>query len=82
MAPPHNAALRFPLRGGGIWILEPAQLVEWQAQFPGVDVRADVLHAQAWLIANPTRRKTATGMPKFFTGWFGRTRSRQVKPAR
>ena len=30
----------------------------------------------AWLIANPTRRKTFNGMPRFVNGWLAREQNR------
>ena len=60
---------------------EPFDVLEdqagvWQGQFPGVDVGAELLKIQAWLDANPTRRKTHRGMSRFVVGWLSRQQDR------
>ncbi len=48
----------------------------WQQAFPGVDVRAALLRARAWVDADPKRRKTARGMKRYLTTWLGRDQDR------
>ena len=48
----------------------------WQQAFPGVDVRAALLRARAWVDADPKRRKTARGMKRYLTAWLGRDQDR------
>ena len=48
----------------------------WQQAFPGVDVRAALLRARAWVNADPKRRKTARGMKRYLTAWLGRDQDR------
>jgi hypothetical protein len=50
------------------------------AAFPGVDVPAEYLKADSWLAANPTKRKTPRGMPKFLNGWMERAQNRGGAP--
>jgi hypothetical protein len=40
--------------------------------FPHVDILAEARKARAWLSANPTKCKTAKGMPAFLYGWVAR----------
>lgn len=63
--------------GGTEWRLRLAQVAEWQALFPGLDVAQECRHALAWIRASPERRKTTRGMPKFLTGWFTRSVDRR-----
>jgi hypothetical protein len=53
------------------WVLTKAQMDEWAAVYR-VDVLAEVGKAFAWCCANPDRRKTAKGMPKFLVAWLNR----------
>lgn len=66
--------LDFPTVGmnGTSWSLTSLHVSEWSAAFPSIDILAEAKKALAWLHANPGRRKTSKGMPKFFVGWFSR----------
>lgn len=57
---------------GPSWRLRRVQVDEWRATYPGVDVLAECRRALAWVKANPGRRKTAKGMPKFLVSWLSR----------
>lgn len=59
-------------QGGTVWRLRRAQVDEWQAAFPNLDVLAECRKALAWINANPGRRKTVRGMPKFLVSWLSR----------
>lgn len=54
------------------WTL-PDSLVEQLAKaFLGVDVPAQCRAAHMWALANPAKRKTASGMPEFLRRWMVR----------
>jgi hypothetical protein len=57
---------------GPVYRLSEAQVAEWAGLFPTIDVRQEARGAMAWLLANPGRRKTVGGMPKFLVGWLTR----------
>ncbi len=61
---------------GAIFRLSEAQVAEWAALFPALDVRQEMRNALAWVLANPGRRKTARGMPKFLVSWLTRSNDR------
>lgn len=69
------ALLVFPTvgTGGTHWPLSAQQVNEWRDLFPGLDVLAEAKKALAWVKANPGKRKTAKGMPKFLVSWLTRT---------
>jgi hypothetical protein len=81
--------LEFPTvgPGGSAWRLRRVQVDEWQTAFPNLDVLAECRKALVWVAANPGRRKTGRGMPKFLVGWCsravdsGRVNSAVGKPA-
>jgi len=65
--------MTFPCRGRtDTWLLTEAQVAEWQATFKGVDVVDECSRALAWLRANPSKQKTARGMPRFLVAWLNR----------
>ncbi len=72
------AVLVFPTVGtdGTGWGLSEAQIAEWVALFPTIDVLGEARKALAWVLANPGHRKTARGMPRFLVGWLSRTTNR------
>lgn len=57
------------------WPLTAAQVAEWRAIYPGIDVLAECRKALAWSHANPTRRKTLKGMPAFLVNWLNRAQN-------
>lgn len=46
-----------------------SQIDQWIKLFPGVDVMQELRNMKAWCLANPTRRKTKSGILKFITSW-------------
>ncbi len=62
-------------KGPKEWSLTEAKVAEYQESFPGVDVLAECRKARQWIIDNPTKRKTARGMPAFLTRWLGRVQN-------
>lgn len=71
-----EAVLVFPTVGTrSSWPLTQAQLDEWAALFPGVQPLDEARHALAWIKANPSRRKTFDGMPRFFVHWLGKAQN-------
>jgi hypothetical protein len=52
-----------------------AYIAEMQALYPGVDVERETLQAKAWLINNPIRQKTHTGMTRFLGNWYGKSQN-------
>lgn len=75
--PPSAASepvMAFPCVGKQqLWKLEQSQVSEWVGLFPNLDVQAECAKALAWLLANPGRRKTHAGMPRFLVNWLTRS---------
>lgn len=67
--------IEIPSLQGDIAILETA-VEEWEKLFPAVDVQQTLREIRAWCLANPTRRKTAKGVPRFVTAWFTKEQNR------
>jgi hypothetical protein len=67
-------ALTLPCVGKGLkdYPVTEAQLAEWRAAYPGVDVAGELRRARAWLVANKTKRKTYRGVPAFLVRWLGK----------
>jgi len=72
------AILVFPTVGKGPkqFGLTRSMVDAWSDVWPGIDVLAEAKKALAWVNANPTKRKTASGMPAFLTRWCNRAQDR------
>lgn len=56
----------------GEYPVQEDQVEEWEKLYPAVDVRQELRNMRGWLMANPTRRKTKTGINRFVVGWLAR----------
>lgn len=67
----------FPCVGKGpnSWGLSESKLAEYRETFPGVDVLSECRKALQWCVDNPSRRKTARGMPAFLNRWLERAQN-------
>lgn len=66
---------RFNTTGETFRITED-MLPDWEAAYPAVDVRQEILKAKTWLQDNPTKRKTVGGMRRFLGSWLSRQQDR------
>lgn len=64
-----EAAALIPLEDGSDHPVTEAEIAEWRAAYPRIDVLAEVRKARAWCIANPSKRKTARGVARFLNTW-------------
>lgn len=64
-----------PLPGTGEYPVSPQLVNELQRAYPGVDIRAELGKARAWCVTNPTKRKTARGVPRFLNAWMERAQN-------
>lgn len=63
--------LAIPLADGSEYAVTDAEVAELRAAFPRVDVVGEIRKARAWALANPPKRKTRRGTPKFLNSWMG-----------
>ncbi len=68
-----NVFLLIPLipRDGEYQVSEK-QVLGWQEDYPGVDVRQELVKIKNWNIANPKKRKTRAGILKHVVSWLGK----------
>lgn len=55
-----------------MWGLPQSLMDKFQEAYPDLNVLAECRKADAWLVANPTKRKTARGMSAFLNRWLAR----------
>lgn len=64
------------LNTGEVFDVRESQCAEWGRLFPAVDVPQELRGMEAWLKANPARRKTRTGILGFATSWLSKAQNR------
>lgn len=75
--PPTPPVILIPLipRDGEYGVTQQ-QIHEWAETYPAVDVIQTLREMRAWCVANPVRRKTRTGAPKFINAWLCREQNK------
>lgn len=61
-----------PLTGKATFELRQSQTDKWAVLYPAVDLSVEVNKMIGWLDANPTKRKTKTGITKFMNSWLSK----------
>jgi hypothetical protein len=59
----------FLLKDKSEYFILKSDVENYKDKFPAVDVEQEFQNMGAWLIANPAKRKTKSGTPKFITSW-------------
>jgi len=63
------------LNNGENWEPEEGDIIQWQRAYQAVNVHKELLAMESWLDANPTRRKTKTGIKRFVNSWLSRAQN-------
>ena len=67
-------------KAGENWEPAPEDIQKWKAAYPKIDVQIELLAAACWLDANPAKRKTLVGMPRFCVAWLKRAQDSGGSP--
>lgn len=51
------------------------KIKEWQAVYPAVDVKQTIFRIRSWVVNNPNKRKTFSGIYKFIDHWLAKEQS-------
>lgn len=70
--PDEPPLLTIQLNDGSEHPITKAQADEFAGLYPAVDVPQALRSIKAWVMANPTRRKTKGGVMRFVNGWLAR----------
>lgn len=74
-APQEPVVITMPLNSGEHQVTE-SFAAQMQALYPAVDVAQELRTMTGWLIANPTKRKTRTGINRFINAWLSKCQDR------
>lgn len=77
-SPPQHV-IQLPLNTGDEFGVEEKLADEWKKLYPNVDVAQELREMRAWLITNPTRRKTKRGILRFCNSWLAGAQDRAPK---
>lgn len=64
--------ITLPLNDKSEYPVNEGAVQEWAELYPAVDVIQQLRSMKGWLNANPTRRKTKSGIEKFINGWLAK----------
>lgn len=65
-----------PLNDGAEYPVSQEQCHEWAGLYPAVDVIQQLRQMRAWLIANPRKKKTKSGINRFIVTWLSKEQDR------
>lgn len=60
------------LNDGTAFPITQPMVDKWKELYPAVDIMQELRKMSGWLDANPTRRKTRTGVLRFVTAWLAK----------
>lgn len=76
LVPAEPALLTIELNDGSEFPITKTQADEFAGLYPAVDVPQALRSIKAWVIANPTKRKTRAGVMRFVNSWLAREQDR------
>lgn len=68
--------ITMPLNTGSEFPISEEQVSEWQTLYPASDVRQELRGYRGWAVADPTRRKTRTGILKSVNAWLAKSHNK------
>ena len=61
---------------GNMYGVTDRQIARWAELYPAVDIMQELRRMCGWLEANPTRRKTSRGIPRFINTWLSKAQDK------
>lgn len=81
-APAEPAVYTLPCIKNEVYPIVQSQIDRWAEAYPNVDIDLAIKQMIAWLDANPKKRKTRAGSPRFVNIWLGREQDSGKTPRR
>jgi hypothetical protein len=70
--PAEDGTLLLPLKGGASYPVRPEELEQWGRLYPEAELLQEFRSMRGWLLSNPARRKTRSGIARFISNWLQR----------
>ena len=67
-----NILITLPLKDGSEFAVTDEFAKEMDELYPGIDTMLAFRNMKGWLIGNPSKKKTKTGIKRFITNWLSR----------
>lgn len=71
-----NSVISLQLNTGEEYLIYEKQVKQWEEIYPSVNVINQLRAMKGWCIANPTKRKTKTGINRFINNWLSKEQNR------
>lgn len=68
--------ITIPLNDGTEHGVTEEEIEEYKKLYPAVDVMQELRNMRGWCLANPTRKKTKSGIRRFIGGWLAKEQNR------
>lgn len=75
----NQSAYRMPLKDGTLFELKDNDLIMFKQVYTAIDVELELKKMIAWLVSNPSNRKTKRGIMRFINGWLSRAKPQPVQ---
>lgn len=75
IAPVENAVMFMPLNSGEHGVTND-DIQKWSQLYPAVNISNELRAMIGWLDANPSKRKTASGIERFINSWLKRAQDK------
>ncbi len=75
----NQSAYRMPLKDGTLFELKDNDLIMFKQVYTAIDVEFELKKMIAWLVSNPSNRKTKRGVMRFINGWLSRAKPQSVQ---
>lgn len=79
--PSPSAVVALPLVDKTEFEVSPSMAESWVDAYPAVDVIQQLKSMRAWTLANPSNRKTRTGIEKFIVAWLAKAQNQAPRRA-
>jgi hypothetical protein len=68
------------LNTGDNYEVDASDIIAWQRTYPAVNVHQEILVMESWCDANPTKRKTKSGIKRFINLWLSKAQNQGGSP--
>lgn len=79
-APQEDSVISLLMNDKSEYGITSKQIKEWTELYPAVDIMQELRNMRGWLIANPKKRKTRSGILRFVNGWLAKEQDKGVMP--
>ncbi len=75
----NQSAYKMPLKDGTLFELKENDLIMFKQVYTAINVEFELKKMIAWLVSNPSNRKTKRGIMRFINGWLSRAKPQPMQ---